>query len=162
MKKQLALLMLLGPLSMFAQGFQIHTQGIKQQAMGNAGAAYVQDAATIYYNPGGLAFVNDNGAILGSNVIIAKSAFLDSRAKTVSNSTGGPSVTGQFYTSYGFDSLASGPLQNMRVGLGVYTPFGAGVEYADDWFGRFVVRKFALSTLNLQPTVSYSMIDGKH
>ena len=35
----------------WAQGFQVNLQGQKQQGMGGAGTALMQDGAALFYNP---------------------------------------------------------------------------------------------------------------
>ena len=40
-----------------AQGFQVNFQGQKQQGMGCAGSALIQDASTLFFNPSGAYFV---------------------------------------------------------------------------------------------------------
>ena len=44
----------------YAQGFQVNFQGQKQQGMGCAGTALFQDGASIFFNPGSIAFSNEN------------------------------------------------------------------------------------------------------
>ena len=47
----------------------------------------------------------------------------------------------------------------MWLGLGVNSPFGLGIQYNDDWPGRFNVTKAAIQTLNLNPTIAVKVTD---
>ena len=61
----------------WAQGFQVNLQGQKQQGMGGAGTALMQDGAALFYNPGGAAFVKGNEINLAMTPTFAHSIFLD-------------------------------------------------------------------------------------
>jgi len=43
----------------------------------------------------------------------------------------------------------------IAVGVGVYTPFGSSVKWADDWAGRYLIRDISLSAIYIQPTIAY-------
>ena len=47
----------------------------------------------------------------------------------------------------------------MWLGLGLNSPFGLGIQYNDNWPGRFNVTKAAIQTLNLNPTVAVKVTD---
>jgi len=46
---------------------------------------------------------------------------------------------------------------NWKVGVGVSVPFGLKTEYDPTWMGRFQAIKSDISTLNLNPSVSYKL-----
>ncbi len=46
---------------------------------------------------------------------------------------------------------------NWKVGVGVSVPFGLKTEYDPAWMGRFQAIKSDISTLNLNPSVSYKL-----
>lgn len=60
------------PAIMSSQGFQVNLQGQKQQGMGGAGTALMQDAASLFFNPGGASFVHGNSINLGVTPTIAR------------------------------------------------------------------------------------------
>ena len=43
----------------FSQGYQVNFQGQKQQGMGLAGTAILMDGASLFFNPGSVAFSNE-------------------------------------------------------------------------------------------------------
>ena len=65
-------------LNLSAQGFQVNFQGQKQQGMGFAGTALFQDAASIFYNAGSIAFSNENSANVSVTPIFANVLYVDS------------------------------------------------------------------------------------
>lgn len=162
LKRILTLMLFHVPVWLVAQGYQVHVQGQKQQGMANAGAAFVQDAAITYYNPGGVSFVRGNSVSMGGNVAIVKSAFLSTTGGGAQVNTTTPISTPiTAYCVYGFDSsvVSVKVLQRMKFGLGVYTPFGGGISYPDQWIGRYLVNSYSFKTLSVQPTVSYNVGD---
>ena len=167
MKKIVALIFALCPTLILAQGFQLHTQGIKQQATGGSGTAFIQDAATIYYNPAGMSLLDGNSVIIGGNFVSVKSSFRDSALivdvdennKSITHAITKPGITVSAFCVYGFDSTALNWLQNFKFGLGVYTPVGTSAEWKNNWNGRFLVEKLDIKTLNIQPTASYKIAD---
>lgn len=135
----------------FAGGFKIGLQGLKQNGMGHTGIGFAQDAATIYFNPGGMPFTQSqiNG---GLNLLMPSISFLDHATNTLTN------ATNQVFTPfsvYGSAKLAS----RLHMGIGVYTPFGSGVMYPTDWSGRYILSKINLQVVNIQPTIAYKVTD---
>lgn len=140
------------PTSSFAQGFQVNLQGQKQQGMGGAGTAFMQDAASLFFNPGGASFVNENSINLGITPTIAKGAYMDAATNQVSH-TDSPISTP--FTAYGLFQLKDS--SNLKFGLAVYTPFGSTVQWENGWTGRFALTRLELRAIFVQPTVSYKL-----
>ncbi len=136
-----------------AGGFKIGLQGQRQIGMGHTGIGLAQDAATIYFNPAGMSFV-DNQISVGVSGIIPRVQFLDANTNLITN------AENQFFTP--FSLYANYHLKNtpLNVGLGVYTPFGSGVKYPTDWSGRFVLTSINLTNVFLQPSISWKLNDN--
>jgi long-chain fatty acid transport protein len=139
----------------FSAGYQLNLQGLRQLAMGGGGTAYPWDAATIFYNPGGLARM-DNFQVYGSALaIIPRVQFI--------NSATGMSERSENKTFTPFNIYAGGTVKGLKglgFGVGVYTPFGSGVTWNDNWSGRYVVQSIYLQSVFVQPTVSYKINDA--
>lgn len=137
-----------------AGGYQVRLQGQKQTGIGLIGTPFAYGASSIFYNPGSLSFMKDNYSFSGgvspifSNALF-RSANSDYEART-SNPTGTP-----FYL-YGAGKV----VDDVAVGIGVYTPFGSSVQWDPDWEGRYLVQDIALQTIFIQPTVSYKISDN--
>lgn len=136
----------------FSQGFQVNLQGQKQQGMGGAGTALMQDGAALFYNPGGAAFVTGNEVNLAVTPTIARGAFLDANTKQISR-TNSPVSTP--FSVYGLFSLKDS--NNIKVGLAIYTPFGSTVQWEDKWTGRFALTRLELKAIFFQPTLSFQI-----
>lgn len=139
------------PASLFAGGFKLALQGTKQLGMGHTGIGYAQDAATIYFNPAGMSFISDqvNGSV---NLLLPSTSFLEKNTNQLTD------ANKKGYTPFSF--YGKKHLGNrLNIGLGIYTPFGAGMHYPTGWTGRFVLTDISLSTLYIQPTLSYKLTD---
>ncbi len=138
----------------YAGGFQVNLQGQKQIGMGHAGVGLARDQASIFFNPGALARIRQNGVQVGVSPLIAKTAYQEPEPGNATARTDNPVGTPfQVYGSYGFAN------DKARVGIGVYTPYGSSVNWGDDWQGRFGLNELTLQAIFIQPTFSYALTD---
>ena len=152
--KNLLLVVLLSlPFLSRAQGFQVNLQGQKQQGMGGAGSALMQDGAAVFFNPGGVSFLKENSINVGANAVIANSAFLDSDNHSFARTVSPVATPFAAYAVWGPDS------SKLKFGLGAYTPFGSIVTWENGWTGRFALTSLKLQAIFIQPTVSYKVCD---
>ena len=157
-RNSLVLCALLASTSVFGGGYQVALQGQRQIGMGHTGTALAFDASSIFFNPGGLVFTKRNNITVGGSLIRARVAYLapqepnaPSNYTTQTESPLGTPFT--FYASFGKAG------SNLKFGLGVYTPYGSGVKWADDWKGYAVLQELKLQSIFIQPTVSYRIGD---
>jgi long-chain fatty acid transport protein len=47
--------------------------------------------------------------------------------------------------------------QKLSAGLGIYTPFGLGTRWEEDWEGRYIVTEAELQSLNFNPAIAYQV-----
>jgi long-chain fatty acid transport protein len=153
MKKQLlAASLALTTFSSFGAGYQLNLQGLRQLAMGGSGTAMPWDASTIFYNPAGLSHLKTIQAY--GSVIWVKPA-------TAYGNYAGSAITQQ-QTFTPFNIYVGGTVKagsRLGLGLGIYTPFGSGVKWDDNWTGRHLVQDVKLQTVFVQPTISYRLSD---
>jgi len=139
-------------LNLSAQGFQVNFQGQKQQGMGFAGTALFQDAASIFYNAGSIAFSNENSVNVSVTPIFANVLYVDSAtggAYRTENPVGTP------FCAYGLFQHKKNA--KFKFGFGIYTPFGSTVQWEDNWIGRFAITRLKLQAIYIQPTISYRL-----
>ncbi len=153
MKKHLlAAVILLSAITTFGAGYQINMQGIRQLAMGGTGTGWVWDAATIYYNPGGLARLKSIQGYASMGLIMPSTAFGNQMS----------SATTQRQTFTPFNFYVGGPIMQdskFALGLGVYTMAGIGLKWDDQWIGRYIIQSISLKAVGIQPTFSYRCSD---
>jgi long-chain fatty acid transport protein len=137
----------------FGGSFQLNLQGIRQTAMGGTGVANPWDAATIFFNPGGLSCLDGIQAY-------ASVHFVTPGVNYVPTPTGSYAASIQSHTSTPFAVYVGGPIKKdskIGIGVGVYTPFGSTLKWGDTWTGRYIVENISLESIFIQPTVSYAL-----
>ncbi len=151
MKKHLlAASLVLSSFASFGAGYQLNLQGLRQLAMGGTGAATPWDISTIFYNPGGLARIKTiqaYGSILSINPGTAYGNFQGSTRSVAQSFTP--------FNIYVGGTVREG--SRLGLGLGIYTPFGTGIKWNDDWAGRYLVQQIDLKCVFVQPTISYKL-----
>jgi long-chain fatty acid transport protein len=140
------------PLISSAQGFQVNFQGQRQQGMGLAGTALYQDASTLFFNPGTVAFSNENSVNVGVTPIFANVLYVDSATQNGYRTQNPVGTPFQAYALFQLKDSAA-----LKFGLGVYTPFGSTVQWEEGWIGRFALTRLSLRAIFIQPTVSYRL-----
>jgi long-chain fatty acid transport protein len=133
----------------FAQGFQVNFQGQKQQGMGSAGSALIQDASTLFFNPAGMSFLPKSEVNLAMTPVFSSVLFEETGGEGLgrTNSPVGTPFSG--YAAFKKDSLSP-----WAFGFGVYTPFGSTISWEDGWSGRYTMLRLQLRAIYFQPTVS--------
>ena len=144
--------------------------GLSEQSgsgLGNsyAGAAAVaEDASTMYFNPAGMSLLENSQFAIAGNVIMLDAKFSGTAnnplalapplAGTGGNGGqfGGTGVVPNLYLM-----MPAGP--KWTFGLGVNAPFALKTEYDAGWVGRFQGVKSEITTININPSVSYKISD---
>lgn len=140
--------------NVFAGGFQVALQGQRQIGMGHTGTALAYDASSIFFNPGGLSFTKQNNITFGGSLIRSRVNYLAPQGDNAPNNytAMSQSPVGTPFTLY----ASFGPKESdLKFGIGVYTPFGSAVKWADDWKGYSILQELKLQSIFIQPTVSY-------
>lgn len=141
--------------SLHAGSFQLNLQGIRQTAMAGSGMAKPWDMSTIFYNPGGLSRM-DKWQVYASGYLVSP---------TISYSqypTAGYQYDAKRNYSTPFAIYLGGPISKDKkwsAGLGVFTPFGSGLEWDNNWVGKYIIQNISLQTIQFQPTVSYKICE---
>ena len=131
---------------MQAGGFKLGLQGQKQLGMGHTGVGFVQDAATLYFNPAGLSFIGSQFCG-GANALFPNTSFLDKNTNTITNASSQVFSPFALYGNYKINHRFS-------FGLGAYTPFGSGVLYPKEWTGRYILTNINMQNVYIQPTLA--------
>lgn len=137
-----------------SQGFQVNLQGQVQQGMASAGTALMQDASSLFFNPGGASFIQANAIQLGTTFVMPKGTFLEAGTDEQAYTTSPMSTP---FGAYGLFQLKDS--SRLKLGIAAYTPFGSTVEWEEGWNGRFALTRLQLLSIFFQPTVSYRITD---
>ncbi len=144
------------PTVVWGAGFSLYEQGAR--ALGSAGAytARVGDASAIYYNPAGLAKLENGEFELGTSLIFVTREFAG-KEPYPGYGVHEASPDAVFYPSHFYWAHRLTP--GMVVGLGIYNPFGLTTEWDDpDVFsGRFLSTKASITPFYFNPTAAFSL-----
>jgi long-chain fatty acid transport protein len=130
-----------------ASGFLIYDISGQAIARASAVTADNEEPAAVWFNPANLAFMGGVNASAGGVYVTSKSTF--------SPANGGPdtdSNRGNFFLPALFASARLS--DRVAVGMGVYSTFGIGISWPNDWEGRESAIKASLETLSFNPTVA--------
>lgn len=144
-----------------ASGYRFGSQSVAAQGTSNANAAEAADASVLFYNPAGMARLKGTNFSGGLTLVVPNSEFTnegsvrngDGTATTGGN--GGDFAPGvvaapSFYLTHEINDRIS-------AGVGVFVPYGAELDYGNDWAGRYSLQSVELMTLNINPSVSFRL-----
>jgi long-chain fatty acid transport protein len=146
-----------------ASNFQLSEQSVTSLGSAHAaGAAYANDASTIWYNPAGLTRLDAPELDAGFSLIrigfnFTPTTAVDGAGQPLSGNNGGnPGKLGAvpfiYYSQPLTDKLAFG------IGLGV--PFGLATSYNAQSIFRYQAIYTSVTVLNLNPTLAYKFNDN--
>jgi long-chain fatty acid transport protein len=131
-----------------AAGFAVPEQSARAVGMGGVGVAAATGAATVYYNPGSVAFEDGVAAEL-SGTLIAPSFHYESPA-----GAGGDDVEPSLFALPSV--FAEVPLTDAwYVGLGAFSNYGLGLRWPATFKGRFESQSASITTFTFNPTAAY-------
>ncbi len=161
-KTYLLLIAVLGMMcspALWAGGFQVSLQGQKQIGMGHIGVSTPMDGSSLYFNPGAMSLLRGTQVTGSFSPVFPKIVF--NQPSTGLESAIEPGVGTPFglYVNSQLSRDESKFLSKLNLGVGVYTPFGSSIAYPDDWIGRYVTQAVTLTTVFIQPTISYNIND---
>ena len=140
-----------------AGGTFLYEVGTPDMGLASAGwAARAGDPATILTNPAGMTRLEKNDLLLGLQALYADIGFTPDSQTTASGGDGGNPVGwfpggGIFYVNPTSDRV--------RLGVAVAGNFGLGLDYDDDWAGRYYVQDATLIGVSVLPAVAWKASD---
>jgi long-chain fatty acid transport protein len=154
MKKVISVLALTSILtagSAMASGYRIPEQSVDSTAKAGANIASSTRADAAYYNPANMSWMADswNTQLDATYIHLAPITYEDSRTLLYD----GESEDENFLVPTGF--MVSPSLGGARIGLAVVAPYGLSKEWKDR-YPRAAAEEFSLTTIEVNPTVSYS------
>jgi long-chain fatty acid transport protein len=140
--------------SVQAGALALYEQATPDMGVGSAGRqAAAQDASTASGNPAGMTRLDRSQAEGGFLGIYPKTKF---KVQETNVSGGGVGNAGYFSpggTLYYVHSLS----QDLKLGMGLGSYMGAGLDYGDKWAGRYYAEKVELFTMFINPSVGYRL-----
>ena len=150
------------PSMVLASNFQLTEQSVTSLGSAHAGgAAYADDASTIWYNPAGLTRLNEPEFDAGFSLIRLGANFtpttaVDATGQPLTGNNGGnPGKLGAVPFIY-----YSTPINDkLDFGIGLGVPFGLATSYNANSIFRYQAIYTSVSVVNLNPTLAYKFTD---
>jgi len=154
MKKVLLLTVLfLATAVTYAGGYRVSLQGNKALAMGHTGVAVINSSELVFFNPAGLVYLENKLSVsVGAHGVLADVSYQNAATGEMAMTEAGLGTPFYAYVSYQANDW-------LAFGLGIYTPYGSGVTYEDDWAGSHLVNNIDLQAIFVQPSVSLKITD---
>ena len=139
-----------------AGGVYLYEIGTPDVGLPCAGCtARAQDPSTVFTNPAGMMRLERSELQVGAQPIYARTKFNVDSSTTFS----GPDGDGSAWLPAGSLFYSHSLSLDLKIGVGVLGYFGLGLEYEDDWVGRYYVQEVTLQALGFQPAVAYRVTD---
>jgi long-chain fatty acid transport protein len=140
-----------------AAGFYLSEVG-SPASLGTGGVAnptntFGADAA--WTNPAGMTGLDEDQIFAGFQAVIPKVEF-DSSAATAGGSDGGNAGNTAFIPSLFYVNKLN---DRTRLGISLVAPQGGGVNYGDDFVGRYQTSKAELAAVGVSPSVGFKVSD---
>ncbi len=136
--------------NVYGSGFAIYTQGASALGQADAVIAHADDPSAIFFNPALINRLEGTQIELGTTLLFPSQEFK-------SDATGKSFRTESdvFYPSTVFVTHKFN--DKISAGLGIFSPFGLGINWGNSWEGRYITTNSELKTFNINPTVSYKI-----
>jgi long-chain fatty acid transport protein len=139
-----------------AGGLYLYELGTPDVGTAAAGwAARAQDAGTVFTNPAGMTRLEKSELLVGIQPLYLHSEF----SPDVDTTTSGPDGDASTWLPAGGLYYVHNLMPKLKIGASVVGYFGLGLEYENDWVGRYYVQEIKLQALGIQPALAYQVTD---
>jgi long-chain fatty acid transport protein len=156
-----------------ASGFALNEQSVSGLGVAYAGgAAQASDASTIFFNPAGIALLDQGELQLGGHFVAPQAQFTNEGSRyrlpntpfnnvPISGGDGGDGGVNHLLPNIYLSQpiFRSSQYGDLAVGIGLSVPFGLETDYNPGWVGRYSALRTKLTTFDIQPTIAYRLFD---
>lgn len=131
----------------YSTGFAIVFQDTAALGKCNSQVAHSDNASAIFYNPALLNKLEGTQFRAGPIFVMPRREFtsdLDGEKHKTKSEIFFPST---FYFSHN-------PNERLAFGLGIFSPFGLGIDWGEKWEGRYLATKSEMQTYNINPSIA--------
>jgi long-chain fatty acid transport protein len=147
----------------WAGGLYLYELGTPDLGTAAAGrAALAQDASTVIGNPAGMSLLDRSQLTTSIQTILPSIQFDRRSGTTVSGGNGfnaGTTIPSHGSASIPVPAGSFFYVHNLspdwKLGIGIGSGFGAGLNYGKEWVGRYYIQKSQLLTTTVNPGFSY-------
>ncbi len=151
LQKAFCIVLIAAPIrSLQAAGFSLYEAGARGTAMGGAVVGETGDASANFYNPANLTDLSGTHFLAGATLVhpVLDITVGGEKSNLDSDWFCPPHV-------YGSQQVA----ENWFLGMGIYSEYGLGTKYDNDWPLKSSSTETTVETLTLNPNVAYKVTD---
>jgi long-chain fatty acid transport protein len=138
--------------SIRAGGLWLYEAGTPDLGTAGAGrAAMAKDASTASQNPAGMTRLDGVQLTAGAQALFPEVKF-DTDESTFGGDNGG---NAGYFTPTASLSYVHSLTSDFKLGLAVGSYFGAGLDYSDNWAGRYYLQQGKFITFGVNPVAAY-------
>jgi long-chain fatty acid transport protein len=145
---------LLGVQLCFAAGFSIYEGSARGNALGGTLVGRADDPSALYYNPAGITQLPGVQVMGGATFILPST--------TVNSFSGGRRTSTDTEDNVWVPPhayITAQATDNIWFGLGVFSQFGLGTEFDENWPGRYSSYEAIIQSLTVNPNVAIKFND---
>ena len=156
MKLGIAVLVVVSALAPWAQGagFGLYEGSARGNALGGTLVGRADDPSALFYNPAGISQLPGDQFMVG---VTAITPMTDVTAQTPAGAVKTPGVRDWWYPPHAYYTHDFN--DKVWAGMGVYSRFGLGTEFPQDWPGRYNSYYASIRSLTLNPNVAFKVTD---
>jgi long-chain fatty acid transport protein len=132
-------------------GFAIFTQGASSLGQAAATVAHNEEPSAVFFNPALISKIPGSQIEVGTTLIYPSRRFVSA---TDGTRTEGESRTYFPSTAY----FTTEVTDQLHFGLGVFSPFGLGTRWPDDWEGRYLATNSEIRTVIANPVIAWRVL----
>ncbi len=141
-----------------AQAGGLYLYELGTSDVGTAGAGWTaraQDASTVFTNPAGMTRLKKSELLVGVQPLYLHTEFSPDSNTTTSGRDGDASTWLPAGGLYYVHNL----MPKLKIGVSTVGYFGLGLDYENDWVGRYYVQEIKLQAMGVQPALAYRVAD---
>ncbi len=145
------------PAALTAGGLTLYEAATPDVGYASAGyAARANDPGTLLTNPAGMTRLKGSQLQVGAQLLYGDVNFRSEAGTTVNGNDGGNGL-GLLPALSTFGTYQVNP--DLTIGVGIFSNFGLGLWYDEDWVGRYYVKNAILMGLSVMPAAAYRFTD---
>lgn len=141
--------------TVFGAGFGIYEGSARGNAMGTEVTADPASPSILYNNAAGMTELEGTQVELGATFIRPQQTVVTATPAGVNNNYADSKwwIPPNAYVTHQFGD-------KVWAGLGIFSRYGLGVDYEDDWTGRYNIQEITIQSLDVNPSVAFKVMDN--
>lgn len=141
----------------FGAGFALYEGSARGNALGGALVGRADDPSALFFNPAGITQLTGTQMMAGATFIMPRT---DVTTHSPTSSSPGITTTTEsnvwmpphFYLTYQ-------ATDKVWLGLALFSPFGLGTEFNENWAGKYSNYKAVIQTVTINPNIAVKLND---